>query len=359
MYNKLNVLFVLPSLSAGGAQRVMSFVAGNINKEKFNTTLLIAGSSKDTAYEISNINVIYLNKSRLLNALPAIIRLIKKLEPHVVISSISHTNTAMSLISPLFKKTKFIGREATILSKNNKETNSRKWSPMHLIPNKFKNLDILICQSNDMAEDMILNYQVPKEKISVINNPISNLPPIKSNGETTIPKKFITIGRLTEVKGHLRLLAILSQLNHSFTYTIIGEGEYKDLIFEKAKELSILDNIEYIPFTNEVNKYLSENDMFLQGSFVEGFPNALLESCVVGTPVLAFNVPGGTREIVENEVNGFLVENEIEFLQKLFDNRIWNPKEIRESVYKKFNESKIIKQYEDLIINTAKQISYN
>ncbi|CDF79996.1 glycosyltransferase (GT4) [Formosa agariphila KMM 3901] len=335
----------------------MSFVSRNINKEKFNTTLLIAGSSIDTAYDISGVKVIYLNKTRLLTALPSIMQHIRKLKPQVVISSISHTNLAMSMISPLFKKTKFIGREATILSENNKEANSRRWSPIHLVSNKFKNLDVLLCQSKDMAEDMILNYQVPKEKISIINNPISNLPPIKTISKTTKTKKFITVGRLSEVKGHLRLLEILAQLNYPFKYTIIGEGEYKNLIFEKAKELSILDNIEYIPFTNEVNAYLSKNDMFLQGSFVEGFPNALLESCVVGTPVIAFNVPGGTREIVENNVNGFLVENEIEFLQKLSDNRIWNPKEIRESVYKKFNEGKIIKQYEDLITKTAKQIS--
>ena len=44
--------------------------------------------------------------------------------------------------------------------------------------------------------------------------------------------------------------------------------------------------------------YLSDSDFFIQGSYVEGFPNSVLESCSVGTPVIAFNCPGGTKEII-------------------------------------------------------------
>jgi glycosyltransferase involved in cell wall biosynthesis len=92
----------------------------------------------------------------------------------------------------------------------------------------------------------------------------------------------------------------------------------------------------------------------LQGSYSEGFPNALLESCVVGTPVIAFNVPGGTKEIIEDGVNGFLVKNENEFLEKLNDNRIWDPEAIRESVVRKFSKEKILKQYENLFLDILK-----
>mgnify|MGYP000064476028 CR=1 FL=1 len=87
-------------------------------------------------------------------------------------------------------------------------------------------------------------------------------------------------------------------LNRPYLIAEIGGNHEGD--FEKAKELSLIQFIKHIPFTSNVNDYIAENDMFLQGSYVEGFPNALLESCVVGTPVLAFNVPGGTKEIIEN-----------------------------------------------------------
>ncbi len=354
MKKRKKIIFVLPSLVSGGAERVMSFIAQNINKEIFDPTLLIGGHSKDTAYDISNVKVVYLNKSRVLYAIPPIIMYFLKHKPNIVVSSISHTNTAMSIISPLFSKTKFIGREATVLSKRKNEKKSRKWFPGRLISNRFKNLDMLICQSKDMAEDMRLNYQVPEHKICVINNPISNLPSVELHKSSSKIKRFITVGRLTEVKGHLRILEMLSKLDTPFIYTIIGDGDYKDIIFGKAKKLSLLEFIEHIPFTRQVNKYIANSDMFLQGSYVEGFPNALLESCVVGTPVVAFDVPGGTKEIVENEINGFLVEDEETYLEKLRDDRYWNPEKIRESVYKKFNKEKILRQYEKLFLDILK-----
>ncbi len=352
---KIKIIFLLPSLVAGGAERVISFVAQSIDKEKFEPILLVAGFEKDSVYDVSNVKVNYLNKPRILTAIPSIILNIIKQKPAIVVSSISHVNTAMAMISPFFRNTKFIGREATVLSKRKNEKKSRKWSPAYFLPNGFKNLDMLICQSQDMAEDMVSNYEVPKHKVCVINNPISNLPAVKQNEPKSDIKKFITVGRLAEVKGHLRILDILSKLKTPFKYTIIGDGGLKNEIFEKSNKLGLSINIKHVPFTNKVNDYITKNDVFLQGSYVEGFPNALLESCVVGIPVIAFNVPGGTKEIVEDGVNGFLVNDEDEFLERLKDNRVWNPEKIRESVYKKFNKEKILMQYEQLFLDILKK----
>ena len=352
--NRIKIIFILPNLTAGGAQRVVSFVAQNIDKEKFDPILLIAGYPGQTAYDVNNVKAKYLNKPRLLFAIPSIIIFLIKNKPHIVVSCISHTNAAMSAISPFFNNTKFIGREATILSKRKNEKKKRKWSPTSLVSKKFKNLDMLICQSRDMADDMIINYKVPEYKICIINNPISNLASIKQNKSTYDIKKFITVGRLTQVKGHLRILNMLSKLEMPFIYTIIGDGDYKEIIFEKARELSLIKFIKHIPFTTNVNDYIAENDMFLQGSYVEGFPNALLESCVVGTPVIAFNVPGGTKEIIENGINGFLVDDEETYINIMKSTKEWIPEKIRESVYVKFNKEKILGQYEKLFFDILK-----
>lgn len=347
---KIKILFILPSLVPGGAERVISFIANNINRNIFEPVLLIAGFDNNNAYDVSKTNTIYLKKSRILTAMPSVITIILRLKPDIVVSSISHVNKAISIISPLFRKTKFIGRESTVLSKRINEKKSRKWSPAYFLNDGFKNLDKLICQSQDMAEDMIQNYNVPKEKTCVIHNPISSLPELKENKQKTDEKRFITVGRLTEVKGYERILEILSKLKTPFIYTIIGNGSLKEQIFSKAKELGIEKNITHVEFSNELGKYFSENDIFLQGSYVEGFPNAALESCVVGTPVIAFNAPGGTKEIINNGVNGYIVENQEEFLEKLNENKTWDPNIIRDSVYKKFNSEKILKEYEDIFL---------
>ena len=81
---KKKIIFILPSLVPGGAERVISFVSQNIDKDKFDPILLIAGYEKDTAYDVSHVKVVYLNKSRILFTIPSfIIYLIKKSDsPH-------------------------------------------------------------------------------------------------------------------------------------------------------------------------------------------------------------------------------------------------------------------------------------
>ena len=72
----------------------------------------------------------------------------------------------------------------------------------------------------------------------------------------------------------------------------------------------------------------------------------------MGTPVIAFNAPGGTKDIVKDGQNGFLVENEVEFLSILNDIRklkTINNEEVKLSVIDKFNSKKIVNQYEELL----------
>lgn len=361
MKNKIKILFVLPTLYAGGAERVMSFIAQNIDKEQFDVTLVIIGLESESKFRVEGIPVIFLNKTRVLRGVFQLFRLIKKYKPQIVISSLSHLNSIMGYIGLFFSRTVFLGRHASILNAPN-EKNTEKPKKKSFISSKFnyfvfglKKLDYIICQSSDMRQSLVDGFNIDINKVRIINNPITQSNIVKKtdlNGQKV--KRFITVGRLSKTKGHLRILDILAKVDFPFKYTIIGEGDYYDLIKEKAKNLGLEDKVKYIRYTDNVFKYLVAHDMFLQGSYSEGFPNALLESCVVGVPVIAFNSPGGTKEIVENEVNGFLVEDEVEFLQKLYDRREWHPEKVRESVYRKFNENKIIGDYEKLFIEALK-----
>jgi len=170
-------------------------------------------------------------------------------------------------------------------------------------------------------------------------------------------KRLITIGRLNREKGHERLLHELSKLKVPFHYTIVGDGPEKENIFKLAKTLDLTNKITHVPYTNNVAKFLGENDLFLQGSFVEGFPNTALESCVVGTPVIAFECMGGTREIIENGVNGFIANDSTqyhEYVEKALAIE-WDPKSVRSSVTKKFSKDIILPKYEEFFQSLEKK----
>ncbi|PKQ44068.1 glycosyltransferase [Confluentibacter flavum] len=352
---KKKIVFVLPSLVPGGAERVISFIAQNIDKEKFEPILLIAGYPKDTDYSVKDIKLIYLNKSRVLFAIPSFIFLIIKNKPDIVLSSITHVNTVMGFLSVFFSKIKFIGREVNVLSVKKEFGGEKKfYSSLPLAHVSYKFLDIILCQSKDMYNDMMLNYKIPQEKLRIINNPITDNFKLKlQNAEKTNIVKFITVARLKKQKGHERIIHAISKLPFPYIYTIIGDGPENKNIFNLIDELGIRDKIVHIPYTNEVSKYLAESDLFLQGAFVEGFPNCLIESCAVGVPIIAFRAPGGLNEIIEEGINGFIADTEKEYVESIIKSTTiyqWDPQSISNSVNRKFSKEKILQKYEDLFL---------
>ncbi|WP_437395704.1 glycosyltransferase [Flagellimonas lutimaris] len=353
MHKKYKVFFVIPSLRAGGAERVMSFVAQNLDQELFETTLVVIGSKNDYAYSIDNINLVFLEKSRVLHSFPPIFSLLRKQKPDIVISAIGHVNAIMAFESIFFKKVIFIGREVNVISVLSKIQSSKKWfSFIDFTKYSYKLLDIILCQSKDMANDMQMNFDVPSQKIRIINNPISkSFAPKEHLPNNTVPK-FITVGSLVERKGHLRILKALLKYNGPFEYTMLGDGNKAEEILNFAKENKIEEYVKHIPFTKNVSDYLKEADVFLQGSYVEGFPNALLESCATGTPAIVYKALGGIDEIIEDGLNGYIVENEIEFIEKLnlILKQKLEPTVVSSSVLEKFNSPKILKKYENLFL---------
>ncbi|MBO0323564.1 glycosyltransferase [Muricauda sp. CAU 1633] len=353
MEKKIDVLFILPSLRSGGAERVMSFLAQNIDPTLFDSHLLITGSNKDQKYKVENIPVTFLNKSRVKHAIPAIIKFLIMYRPKIVIGAMGHVNTVTGFIGLVFPWIKFVARETTISSfsmEGDKTEHERPALPYRLA---LKSQDKIVCQSNDMKHDLIENFGLPVSKMVVINNPVTSKFKLKERifAEDNV-LRFITIGRLTERKGFQRVLKVLAEFNKPFHYTVIGSGDYKDTLVSLIDELGITEKITFVSHTNKINEYLAQNDLYLQGSYVEGFPNALVESCATGTPAVVFDAPGGINEIIIPGVNGYMAKDHSDFLEKLelSINHDWNPSAIRESVYSRYSEEKILSNYENLFL---------
>lgn len=351
---KIKVTFAIPTLTAGGAERVMAYIAQNLDDALFETSLLVVGKQKDAVYPVEGVKVIFMEKDKIREAFFNIIEYLSKTKPDIVISAIAHLNTMMAAISILYPKIKFVGRETNVKSVN---THKKKKTTINTSKIQKYFLDAIICQSEDMRLDLIENFNFPEEKLTTINNPVNEKfklkQPRKSEGST----KFITVSRLAKHKGHIRILDALYRFKMPFTYTIIGSGPSHDEIVARVKELGLQSKVQFIEFTDKVSYYLQTHDIFLHGSFVEGFPNSMLESCAVGTPVVAFDAPGGINEIIEPGINGFIASNEEEFLQSIHavvSKKYLSPKKIRKSVVDKYSADKILKDYERFIIQIVR-----
>ncbi|MGP1993431.1 glycosyltransferase [Zobellia laminariae] len=341
--NRKKILLVLPSLAAGGAERVLSFLAQKLDPNYFDVHLLIIGKSSVNAYDTGTVNVTYLEKTRVSHAVVKIFKSLISYKPHIVFSSLGHVNTLMGLFAVFYRLPKYVIRPTNI------QTDSKPMGALSKIA--ISQIDKVVCQSEDMAKNFMEIANISGEKICIIGNPITNINLKWEARIITQHQRLITVGRLSKVKGHERILEILSKSNLDYHYTIIGDGPEKKNILEIIQKLGLESNVTLVPFTNKVDDYLYNSDLFLQGSYSEGFPNAVLESCTQGVPVIAFNVLGGTKEIIEHGVNGYLVESETEFIRFLEQDKSWDCKIVRNSVIAKFSSASILKKYEELFFS--------
>lgn len=298
----------------------------------------------------------------MLTGIPVLFKYLIKNKPDIVFTAIGHLNVAAGFLSLFFPNTKFVGREVNVTSVQKKYKDQP--SVLVRITTKFgyRFLDRIICQSKDMLKDFKSQYKVDPNKLVLINNPITDgfedviLSKRKVEFEEE-PIKLITVASLKKQKGHERILKALSKLKIDFQYTIVGDGGERENINSLILNLGLENKIIYISQTKKVAEILSKQDLFLQGAYVEGFPNCLLESCAVGLPVIAFKAPGGLDELIVEGTNGFIAKNETEYINlimKSYNGYSWDIDKIRDSVFSKFSKKIIMEQYENLLLETVK-----
>ena len=120
-------------------------------------------------------------------------------------------------------------------------------------------------------------------------------------------KALVYVGRLIHAKGVqdlLRAFELVKQRVPEASLTIVGDGEYRPALEGLADpEVEFLGELPQ----EKVADVLARADVFVHPSYSEGQPSAVAEASAIGLPVIATDV-GGTRELVEDGVNGYLVK---------------------------------------------------
>ena len=102
--SKINIVFVLPSLSAGGAQRVILNIIEKLDKNKFFVYLFVFNKGGPLVRHIpSNVKVISFNKNKLRSAYFPLILKLYKINPDIVLSTLPHVNFSIILFKLIFR----------------------------------------------------------------------------------------------------------------------------------------------------------------------------------------------------------------------------------------------------------------
>ena len=127
--NKKKILFIVPSLKAGGAERVISFLAKNLDQNIFKIKVAVVGFKKDAVYNLDDLDITFFNQDRMLNGIIPLFKFIKIHKPDIVFGTIRHVNILLGFYNLIFKNVRFIVRESSVMSISNSIGNSKKQIP--------------------------------------------------------------------------------------------------------------------------------------------------------------------------------------------------------------------------------------
>lgn len=166
--------------------------------------------------------------------------------------------------------------------------------------------------SESTAKDLF-DWGILKDNITIVHNGIS-VPKIGRLPTKEKKKTAIFLGAISRDKGiedALRVFAYIDKKEKGWQFWIVGRSESKYLNFLKkqAKDLGITNKVKFWGYVTENKKYelLARAHVLINPSIREGWGLVVTEAASVGTPTIAYDVPG-LRDSIRDGITGFLCE---------------------------------------------------
>jgi glycosyltransferase involved in cell wall biosynthesis len=316
---KLKLAIYLPDLAGGGVERMRLGMMPVLAKRGADVTLLLHAKRGDLLPQLPpGTRVIGFETSRTLFDLIPLIRYLRRERPDVLLVSLDHNNVVALLAKALsFTRTRVVICQHNALSSEVQEHGGT----YGLIPFFYRWLSPLahgiVAVSRGVADDVARSCKIPRERITVIYNPVitdrfqQRLHESLEHpwlDDPSIPV-FVCAGRLVPQKDHETLLKALAiYRRHSPARLILlGTGPLREPLEQQARELGITDAVEFAGFIENPLPYVKRSAAMILSSKFEGFGNVIVEALGCGTPVISTNCPFGPDEILDNGRYGHLV----------------------------------------------------
>lgn len=309
MAKRKRIALFINSLCGGGAERVVSRISKELDKEYVLYIFLIEG--KKIFYECSG-TIVDLgcgSERYMVNALHALVlinKAITKYHIDCVISFLDVPNIINCLVCRNVK------RLVSIRNYSNIEL-CKTWNEkikFRCLQKNMHKVDKVIAVSKELGIDLIRCFHIDKAKVCVIENPY-NIEEIRKRANEPIDNKVwdfiknnktaIAVGRLNAQKGYDDLISVFADVytrDHSAALIILGEGELKGELEEKIRERRLEKRVLMLGLCENPFAYMSKCQLFVSCSLHEGFPNALVEAMACGLPVIHTDCMTGPREIL-------------------------------------------------------------
>lgn len=335
---KVKLLFMIPTLGQGGAEKVLVNLVNNLDKTRFDITVLTlfdGGVNKQflkpwikfracMPYPFRG-NTYFL---KLFSPERLYRRFIR--EKYDIVVSYLEGPTARIVSGCFDEEVKLVSwihseqYNMTLLAKAFR-------SPKEAL-RCYNRFDQTVCVSSSIQEDFckILHFKNPckvlyntLETSNIIKQSMEKAPELLDDQKM----RLIAVGTLKKVKGFERLLKIVKRLteeNYPVHLYVLGKGPQEKMLQQYILDNNLEKSITLLGYKMNPYRIISKCNLFVCSSFSEGFSTATLEAMIVGTAVCTVEVPG-MREMLGNSEYGLIVRNSEEALyegiKKLIDDK--------------------------------------
>ena len=309
------VVFLLPSLASGGAERVLINLMNRIDRERFAPEFISFrrnGPLKHLINRDVKIHAIQSYRNIILGFFP-LLKKLREINPDVIITTMAHMNFLLLIMRPFLpKNTRIIIREA-ITPSYVLETHKFGWFAKILYKTLYPYADLILSPAQKIIDEFEHYLKMDISKFHLLYNAVNidltrKYPPPRI---TDIEKRkktvrFICAGRMHPQKGFDQLIEALPYFKCKYDWhlSILGGGSERRKLDQLVEKYSLQENITFYGYTKRPWPDMATADCFLLPSRYEGLPNVALEALSVGTLVISTSTAGGIHEIAEHATKG-------------------------------------------------------
>ncbi|MGA2671963.1 MAG: glycosyltransferase [Terracidiphilus sp.] len=302
--HRARILLLIPHLGGGGAERVTALLARGLSAEKYELHLGLITQSDARPEELpSSVTIHPLGALRVRTGALRLLRLVRRLEPDLIVSGIFHLNFLVLLLRPFFAQRISVlvrqnGTVSAALAFGNLSVSTRL-----LYRLLYRHANRVICQTQAMAEDLAAELGIAQQRLAVLNNPIDIDEIRKATAHlwTGPGPHLLAVGRLAREKGFdllLRALAAVRQQFPNADLVIAGAGPEEAALKTICRELGIAAAVRFVGHVDRPHAYFPGATLFALSSRHEGMPNALLEAAAAGLPLVALPASQGVVDLL-------------------------------------------------------------
>jgi glycosyltransferase involved in cell wall biosynthesis len=300
---RLRVVFLLPALDVGGAERVVARTVRRLDKARFEPIVaaFIRGSGRLLS-ELDGIETVVLGESRGPLLGWHLLRFLHRSHTDVLLTFMFHANTAGRLAGRLAGVPIIVSSERVV-----------GWeSHWRIVVNRLTiHLTDAVTTNSSAGRDFwSRRLRHPIDNVHVIYNGVDLDQFPAHTSRRSLETRFGVLARFHRANGHRWLLDGLRCLHDRttapWTCEFAGDGPERAYIENTVQQMGLSNRVIFSGFCRDASSFLRSLDAYIHPALVAGMPNAVLEAMATGLPVIATAV-GGTVEAILHGATGWLV----------------------------------------------------